>query len=639
MPALQQYPRSCIHRHPRPLAERHREPNCVSEAQAAARHQQRVEELCAAAIRALCGQRDLHFRGRRLHRGRERLPAFAPHLHPRIEDDDFGSFRGAADGLALRLRLSNDTLHQSLAPAEPVRRMLFDMLEQFRVESLAAGDGAGASEGDAAWPGVRRNLRHRFEHWTLAAHHGGLTDTARGLLLMTVAQMCRARVTAEPVVEEIEDRIEATRAGIGALLGPGLGPLRRSRHDQAAYAQGALAVADAVARLLEASGDGRVLKDADTRHEHDERVAFGFLVEPDDAPVADATATVVLGSSRLLLGSDSGYRIYTTAYDRVLRPAAHMRAAQLDEFRQRLDGLVAAQGLNLNRLARQLKAALSRPARDDWASAQEEGLIDGRALSQLVASPTERRLFRQQLQEPQADATVTFLIDCSGSMRQHIEQLALLVDVLARALDMAGVPHEILGFSTSAWNGGRTLRDWQREAGRAGPGERPGERPGEGPPAGASEGRPRHPGRLAEVAHLIFKDADTRWRHGRRDIAALLRPDLFREGVDGEALAWAAQRLRTRSEARKLLVAVSDGCPMEAATQLANDEHYLDHHLQQVAGQIESDGDIELAALGVGLDLSPYYRRGHVLDLQHGVTDRLLREVVALLAGRGARHG
>ncbi len=587
----------------------------MSEAQTAARHQQRLEELCAAAIRALCGQRDLHFRGRRLHRGRERLPPFAPHLHPRIEDDDFSSYRGAADGLALRLRLSDAALHQQRAPVEPVRRMLFDLLEQFRVEALASGPSmpspvAAGSNGEAGWPGVRHNLHHRFEAWSLAFHHAGLTDTARGLLLFTVVQMVRARVTAEPPPEALEDLMEATRAGIAPLLGHALAPLRRARHDQPAFALHALQLADAVAGLLEQEGGGPVAGHADTSHEHDERVAFGFLVELDDQPEADAAATVVPGSSRVLLGSASGYRIYTTDYDRVLRPAAHMRRAQLDEFRQRLDGLVAAQGLNLNRLARQLQAALSRPARDDWASAQEEGLIDGRALAQLVASPTERRLFRQELQEPQADATVTFLIDCSGSMRQHIDQVALLVDVMARALDMAGVPNEILGFSTGAWNGGRAARDWQRE------------------------GRPQHPGRLAEAAHLVFKDANTRWQHARRDLAALLRADLFREGVDGEALAWATQRLRTRSEARKLLVAISDGCPMEAATQQANDEHYLDHHLQQVAGTMESDGDIELSALGVGLDLSPYYRRGHVLDLQHGITSRLLSEVVALLAGR-----
>ncbi len=590
----------------------------MTEAQTAARHQQRTEELCAAAIRALCGQRDLHFRGGWLHRGRERLPLYAPHLHPRTASDDFDSFRGAADGLALRLRLSNPALHQRLAPTEPVRRMLFDMLEQFRVEALAAGDAEADTAGDdeantTGWPGVRSNLRHRFEAWTLAAHHAGLTDTARGLLLMTVAQMCRARATAEPVVEELADRIEATRAGIGPLLSHGLYPLRRTRHDQTAYAQCALLVADAVARLLERSGNGVPDHNSDASPEHDERMAFGFLLgEPDSLTPADATATVALGGSRAVSGSAPAYRIFTTAYDRVLHPAAQMRRAELDGFRQRLDTLVAAQGLNIQRLARQLHAALSQPARDDWASAQEEGLIDGRALSQLVTSPAERRLFRQALQTPQADATVTFLIDCSGSMRQHIEVVAVLVDRLARALDMAGVPTEILGFSTGAWNGGRAKRDWQRA------------------------GQPPHPGRVAEVAHLIFKDADTRWRAAKREVAALLRADLFREGVDGEALAWAVARLRRRSEPRKLLLVVSDGCPMEAATQQANGMHglnYLDHHLHQMAGAIEAEGEIELAAIGVGLDLSPYYRRSQVLDLQANVTARTLQEVVTLLAG------
>ncbi len=585
----------------------------MTEAQTAARHQQQVDELCAAALRALCGQRDLHFRGGRLHRGRERLPPYAPHLHPRAAVDDFSSFRGAADGLALRLRLSNPALHQQLAPTESVRRMLFDMLEQFRVEALAAGDVETDTTG---WPGVRSNLRQRFEAWTMAAHHAGLTDSARGLLLMTAAQMCRARVTAEPVVEALADHMEATRAGIGPLLGHGLHPLRRTRHDQAAYAAGALLVADAVARLLEGSGNGSPEPNNDTSPEHDERVAFGFLLaEPDDLPPADATATAVLGGSRALPGSAPPYRIFTTAYDRVQRPAAHMRQAELDGFRKSLDTLVAAQSLNIQRLARQLQAALSRPAQDDWASAQEEGLIDGRALSQLVASPTERRLFRRPLQTPQADSTVTFLIDCSGSMRQHIEAVAVLVDVLARALDIAGVANEILGFSTGAWNGGRAKRDWQRA------------------------GQPPNPGRMAELAHLIFKDADTRWRHAKRDLAALLRADLFRESVDGEALAWAAARLRKRSEPRKLLLVVSDGCPMEAATQQSNGAHWLDHHLQQVAGGIESEADIQLAALGVGLDLSAYYRRSQVLDLQQGITPRTLQEVVALLAGRCGSSG
>lgn len=575
----------------------------MSQVQATARHQQQVEELCVAAIRALAGQRDLHFRGRRLHRGWQRLPLFAPHLHPHLDRDDFRSFRGAADGLALRLRMSDDALHRSLLPAEPMRRLLFDLLEQYRCEALA-GD---------QWPGVQRNLQHRFERWTLAYHDSGLSDSARGLLLFTVAQIARARVTLQPPLEAIEDLMETTRGGIAPLLGHGLATLRRTRHDQAAYAQAALAIADAVAQLLEDADGPALVTTDDGPREADERTAFGFMMDLDDVAEGDGIATVATGRSRVLQDSAGGYRIFTSAYDRELRPAASMRREQLDQFRLQLDSRVAAQGLNLSRLARQLQAVLSKARRDDWASAQEEGLIDGRRLSQLVASPTERRLFRLELQEPQSDAVVAFLIDCSGSMRQHIESIAMLVDVFARTLQMAEVPCEVLGFSTDAWHGGRAMRDWQRA------------------------GRPRHPGRLAETAHLVFKDADTPWRHARHDIAALLRPDLFREGVDGEALAWAATRLRRRDESRKLLIVVSDGCPMEGATQQANDAQYLDHHLQQVAAEIESAGDIELAAVGVGLDLSPYYGRCQAIDLDAALGSRVFNEIVALISHRSRR--
>jgi cobaltochelatase CobT len=574
----------------------------MGEPQTVARQQQRVEELCVAAIRALARASDLHFRGRRLHRGGMRLPLYAPHLHPSIEHDDFASFRGAADGLALRLAWSDDALHRSLAPQDRVERMVFEMLEQFRVESLAA----------SVWPGVQRNLQHRFDTWLLAFHHSGLTESASGILLFTVAQVCRARVTQQPVLEATEDLMEATRAGIGPLIGRNLAELRRARHDQAAYAAHALAIAAQVARLLEEAGQEKG-PSGDAERENDPRLAFGLLMEDDDKHEVEAVASIVKGRGRVPEASVSGYRVFTTAYDREFRPATQIRETLLAEYRQRLDTRVAEQGLNIARLARQLKALLAVPARDDWASAQEEGLIDGRRLAQLVASPTERRLFRHELREPQADCVVALLIDCSGSMCQHIESVALLVDVFARALDMAGVASEILGFTTGAWNGGRALRDWRRA------------------------GSPPHPGRLNEVAHLVFKDGDTPWRRARRSIAALLKAELFRESVDGEALAWAAARLAARGETRRLLIVVSDGCPMDGATQLANDEHYLDHHLQQVAAKIEADGLVELAAIGVGLDLSPYYGHCQAIDLDSGLGNRVFQEVLALIGRRGHR--
>jgi len=574
----------------------------VGEAQARARHQQKVEELCAAAIRALAGDGDLHFRGRRLHRGRHALPPFAPHLHPSLEHDDFASFRGAADGLALRLSRSDAALHRRLAPEDPVARLLFDLLEQLRVES----------QPPAGMPGVARNLRHRFEQWSQAFHRSGLTETSRGILLYTVAQVCRARVTGEPVLEETEDLLETTRGSIVPVLGHDLAALRRHRHDQAAYARHALSIARIVAEMIRSADDERGDGEQGGA-EDDDPAALARFLALDDAGADGELAVAATGRSRVLEASDDGYRAFTRAYDREVTAAALVRRPVLLEHRERLDRRIAGQGVNLPRLARELKALLAVPARDDWDSGQEEGHVDGRRLAQLIASPAERRLFRTERTAPAAQCLVAFLVDCSGSMKQHAESVAMLVDVLARALEMAGVATEILGFTTGAWNGGRALRDWQRA------------------------GRPPHPGRLNEACHVVFKAADTPWRRARPEIAALLEPVLFREGIDGEAVDWACARLLARPEPRRLLVVVSDGCPMDTATNLANDPHYLDQHLREVVLRHEQARDVEVFGLGVGLDLSPYYGRSHALDLSAPPGNGVFREIVAMLGGRARR--
>jgi cobaltochelatase CobT len=569
----------------------------MSEAQQLARRQQQVEELCAGAIRALSGEADLHFRGRRLHRGRQRLPLFAPHLHPAIESDDFGSFRGAADGLALRLSLSDAALHASLCPADAVDRLVFELLEQVRVESLAP----------AGLAGVAHNLRHRFEQWSLAFHRSRLTDSARGILLYTVAQVCRARVTGEPVLEETEDLMEATRAALAPAMGGDLAGLRRQRHDQAAYALHALGIARLVGDMLSSADDEDGDRDRHADAEDSERAAFGLVMELD-ARVEEGVSAAVSGHSRAFETTQQQYRIHTTAYDREVLATALARAEVLHEHRVQLDRLVAASGLNLARLARELKALLARPVHDGWDSAVEEGRIDGRRLAQLIASPTERRLFRSEHVDAQADCVLAFLIDCSGSMKQHIEAVAVLVDLFVRALEQAGVASEVLGFTTGAWNGGRARRDWQRA------------------------GQTVLPGRLNEVCHMVLKDADTRWRRARAGIAALLKSDLFREGIDGEAVDWAVARLEARPETRKLLVVVSDGCPMDGATNLANDAFYLDNHLKQVLQRHERAGHVEVCALGVGLDLSPFYSRCLALDLDSPPGHAMLRDILQLLA-------
>lgn len=573
----------------------------MTDAQQRARQEERIYELCAGVVRAFSGERDLHFRGRRLHRGRVALPWFAPHLHPSPESDDFDSFRGVADGLALRLTGSDAALHARLRPEEPVERMLFEMLEQFRVEAMVPEPMAG----------MRRNLRHRHEAWSLSFHHSGLTDTARGLLLYAVAQICRARVTGQQVVEATEDMLEATRFALAPRIGHALAGLRRDRADQAAYAAHARAIARTVAAMLHEAGEGEA-EDARDPQVDDKRSVFALVADMEQE-IVERFTTAESGRSDVLAEAGGGYRVFTTAHDREHEAAALARAEVLAGHRETLDRRIAAQGVNVARLARELRALLADPQRDGWDGAQEEGRIDGRRLAQLVASPAERRLFRTERLEPVADCVVSFLIDCSGSMKEHAESVAMLVDVFARALEQAGVASEVLGFTTGAWNGGRAQREWVRA------------------------GRPAHPGRLNERSHIVFKAAATPWRRARPAIAALLKADLFREGIDGEAVAWACARLRARPEARRLLLVISDGSPMDSATHLANDAHYLDHHLRDVVAREEQQRDIEIAGIGVGLDLSPYYGRSHVLDLAASRGNTLFREVVALMAGRHRR--
>lgn len=569
---------------------------------AATRHQQRIDDLCAASLRALSDDDALHFRGRRLYRGAQALPPFAPHLSPMPEVDDFGSFRGSADAMALRLRFSDAPLHRSLRPAEPLPRMLFEMLEQFRVEALAPRD----------MPGMTHNLRHRFEAWSMAFHHSGLTDTTKGILLYTVAQICRSRVTAQPVVEATEDYIEATRMAIAPSLGAGLAGLRLTRGDQAAYARHALDIAQTVAALLSAHDEDDAVAGAEADGKpHRFNLWMGF-----DGDLDEGFSTASAGSSRLLEGPGNGYRVFTRAYDTQVQAASLVRAALLQEYRKRLDQRIEKQGIQVARLARDLQAVLATPRRDGWQGGQEEGYIDGRQLSQLIASPSERRLFRVEQHAPVPDCEVSFLIDCSGSMRENIEAVAVLVDVMVRALDQIGVATEVLGFTTNAWNGGRARRDWLRA------------------------GCPGHPGRLNEACHMVFKDGDTSWRRARPSMAALLKADLFREGVDGEAVEWAAQRLVARRDGRRLLLVISDGSPTDGATALANDAHYLDHHLSDVVARLQARGEVEVYGVGVGLDLSPYYRQCRAFDLSASVSNEVFREIVAMIAaGPWGRQG
>ncbi len=569
--------------------------------QQAVLRQQKFEELCAATVRALTGRPDLIFRGRRLFQGQDRIAVHAPHLQVDLDSDDFGSFRGATDGIAQRLVHSDPDLHASLCPTEPIERLIFELLEQLRVETLVPD----------FMPGMTQNLRYRFRQWSKRFHQSGLTDSDTGILIYAIAQVCWSRLNGLPVPEHTEDLLEPTRGALATLLGHDLAGIRRHRFDQAAFAVHALSIASVIAESINTARSERI--DRDDEIDNDEaRAIFSALLDSEEIE-SESVGVADSGASKVLLHSDREYRIYTSKYDRVVDAETLVRKKLLRELRVQLDQIIAAQGINVPRLSRLLAALLAVPQRDGWSFAEEEGYIDGRRLAQLVSSPQERRLFRRELHQPHARCMFSILIDCSGSMKQHIESIAMLVDTLVRALEQVEVTTEVLGFTTGAWSGGRAQRDWVRA------------------------GQPEYPGRLNELCHLVYKDADTRWRRARPGIAALLKPDLFREGVDGEAVEWACRRINAREAGRKILVVISDGSPMDTATNLANDIFYLDHHLRQVVSRIELSGEVEIYGLGVGLDLSPYYSRSLAIDISSALTNRVFFDLVDMLRGHHRR--
>lgn len=562
------------------------------------RHQLQLEELASASIRALAADHQLAFRRGVLCRGDTPLPAHAPHLRITPEQRDLQTLRGLADAQALRIRYSDDALFARQCPEDPVERLLFEMLEQFRAEALVP----------TTLRGVRSNLHARFLAWSKGFHEAGLTDTAAGKVLFTVAQMAWSRLNAVSVFADTEDFIETTRGKLGVHIGGWLAQLRLHRHDQEAFGEQALMLARHVARELQGLIDEQDGEDDDGGVD-DNRRAFALLLDFEDEAV-ERPAAVASGHSAAFDQTEQRYRIYTDEYDEEIDATRLVRSAVLDDYRKELDSLIARQRVSRFRLLRLLTQALSLPEREGWLHGEEEGLIDGRRLADLVSAPMQRDIFMQERYVAQTHSAVTFLIDSSGSMKDYARPLAVLLGIMAGALEQIGVTTEVLGFSTRTWNGGRAYRHWQRSS------------------------RPKFPGRMNERSHRILKSSQQTWRKHRNGIASLFRADLFREGIDGEAVLWAASRLFETNVSRRILVVISDGCPMDTATNLLNDDFYLDNHLKQVVADLESRSGLEFVGLGVGLDLSPFYRNNLALDLDNGLQNEAIYDLAAMLAPR-----
>jgi len=564
---------------------------------ARARLIQQADELSLASVHGLTGLPRLRRRGRHWYDADARLPMPAPQLHPLPEEDCWEDYRGASDGVAGRLAFTDPELYAEQSPeGAGTAALLFALLEQVRVESLVP----------STLPGVRSNLARRHRSWLRQLVRHGLTENERGLHVLAIDLTARVHVLGQGIDDDLADLIEGTRWGLAGEIGKDLRALRRLTDDQRGFGECARRVALTVAERLE---HGSAADDeSDTGEDEYVQSGSGFSLlvgfEGDDE-----VAVAASGRSRTLQDDRAGrYQVFTTAYDRTESGQSTARREVLRRHRTELDTLVHESGVATSSLARQLRRHLSAPERPTWTDQEEQGLIDQRRLAGVITNPRDHRIFRKPLQAVTPAVSVTVLLDLSGSMKAHRTWVATLVDLVSRALDRAGVVHEVLGFTTTSWQGGPARRDWDRA------------------------GRPSRPGRLAAVRHLVLKDAQSTWRRSRDSLASVLVAETYREGVDGEALEWAAGRAAALDTDRHLILVVSDGSPSERSTALANDEHYLGQHLREVIDQVSQQPGFAVAALGLGLDLSPYYRRSQVVhDTEPGSMHSGIRDLLALL--------
>jgi cobaltochelatase CobT len=542
----------------------------------------RLDRIASAGLRAVAAEPKAEIRGRRLEVDDQPYLVVVPYLS--MAGPDVGSDvadepealsvrRGVMDGLGLRIRHSDRELHHELSPRPILQRIIFDIAEQFRCESLAGN----------ALPGVRANTTAAFEQWSTAAMGARVGETGVGLLVFTITHMLRARLLRVPTSEAVDEVIEVTRGNLGRLVGHALKELPRTAHSQTEFAVPAAEIARLVAEMVE---------DAETSaDEVPESVTNNALLIPIDWDLLDELEANN-STDGLSAAPDERYHAFTTAHDTLRTGDQLYRQPLLRRMRTELDGHVAAQAVSVARLAQRLQRLFPVQVSDGWSGGEEDGLLDPARLGQLIADPTNRLIHRRERFRPSSDASVTFLVDTSGSMKiQRYESVAVLVDTLTRALEMAGSTSEVLGFTTGAWGGGKVFADWR------------------------AAGSPPDPGRLNEVQHIVYKNAEQPWRQARLGLAAMLRTDHYREGVDGEAIEWAHSRLIQRPERRKALVVISDGAPMDAATAGNNRDGFLGDHLRSVARRIEREGAVDLAAIGIDQQLDDYIANSISLDL------------------------
>jgi cobaltochelatase CobT len=519
-------------------------------------------------------------------------PSNAEALLARVDAATIGGLRAAGDRLALRQHWHDDGVERRVRPAESPASQIFDALELARLDAIGALSMIGVAGNLLAHPGAERDGLRWLAFETFSGHRPPSVKT---------------------------ELAAAVRSSLPPSLFDGLRAIGADLRDQLHFAQAAAgwsrAAAEHIASAISAGADSQRFPWLNPSVEY---VLRPQQLDADAAGIPPAKPTWTRTSSaggdstyaaeelaRAASAGGDGYRIFTTAHDRVVDAGKLASREELAQLRAKMEAELSSVRPVVARLAKRLLRVLMARQTRYWRFDLDEGVLDASRLGPFIASRGRAQPFKEESESPFPTTVVSLLIDHSGSMRGRPMLIAALtVEIFARALEHCGVKCEVLGFTTREWDGGEPAREW------------------------AAAKYPPNPGRLNALEHIVVKDADVPWRRARPSLGLFLHDDMLKENIDGEALLWAHGRLLARGEKRRILVVVSDGTPMDEATSAANGFDYLDDHLRHVVDGIEARSDVQLAAIGIGHDVSRVYRNAtkiaKVEQLGPALTDKLI---------------
>jgi len=551
----------------------------------------------------------------------------------KLDQREAAILRGHADSMALRLTCHDIDVHRRLMPQTTVARAAFEAVEQARVEAI----------GSRRMQGVAANLDAMLDDRFQRAHYADIAVRADAPLEDALAMIVRERLTGMRPPKNAQRIVDLWRPFVEEKAGADLDKLSSSIEDQRAFAHAVHKLLTALEVADEGSLDGDENEEEGSDSEPDgaeenlsqeatdEQMGDVGQVQKSDTPTegteesemeaADAPTGEFEEESDFSEAEQAGdprrpppltrpeqrgpaYTAFTRRYDEVIAAEDLCDQEELERLRAYLDKQLQNMSSVVARLANRLQRRLMAQQNRSWEFDLDEGMLDPARLPRVIIDPQQPLSFKREKDTNFRDTVVTLLLDNSGSMRgRPITVAATCADILARTLERCGVKVEILGFTTRAWKGGQSREAWLQA------------------------GKPPAPGRLNDLRHIIYKSADAPWRRARKNLGLMMREGLLKENIDGEALDWAHKRLLARTEQRKILMMISDGAPVDDSTLSVNPGNYLEKHLRHMIEEIETRSPVELIAIGIGHDVTRYYRRAVTIvgaeELGGAMTEKL----------------